>query len=150
MHTFSPKDPEFRGRVEQSFARQAFMQTLGAKLVAVAPGRVEITLARASALTQQHGFLHAGAVTSVVDSACGYAALSLMPPGVAVLTVEFKVNLLSPARAPRFVAVGSVKKAGRTLMVSTGEVVGIDGEQRVPVAMMTATVMVVQGRGLRD
>src|SRR5262245_51107304 len=96
------------------------MTTLGAKLVAVAPGDVTIELLFQPALTQQHGFIHAGAIASVVDSACGYAALTLMPSDAAVLSVEFKVNLLAPAAGDRFVARGVVRKAGRTISVCEG------------------------------
>src|SRR5215217_6221216 len=116
-----PRDPDFERRVRSSFAQQAAMTTLGAVLQRVAPGEVDIGLAFRPELTQQHGFLHAGVVTAVVDSACGYAALSLMEPGVAVLTVEFKVQLLAPARGARFRAAGRVVRAGRTLTVVSGE-----------------------------
>src|SRR3954462_12484871 len=101
-------DPDLVARVQASFDRQAFMQTVGARLVSVEPGRVIIEWPFSSSLTQQHGFLHAGVVAAVADSACGYAALSLMPPGVAVLSVEFKVNLMKPAAGERFRAVGNV------------------------------------------
>ena len=150
MSEHKPRDPDYRRRVERSFEQQAFMETLGATLVCVEPGLVEIELPFREALTQQHGFLHAGAVTSVVDSACGYAALSLMPPGVAVLTVEFKINLLAPASGERMLAQGRVVKAGRTLMVSQGDVWSLTGDQRKAVALMTATVMVVRDRGFKD
>ena len=101
-----PRDPDFEQRVRTSFARQAAMATLGARLSRVEPGHVEIELPFRPDLTQQHGFLHAGVVTSVMDSACGYAAMSLMEPGAAVLSVEFKVNLLAPARGDLFRASG--------------------------------------------
>src|ERR1700674_4997902 len=107
--------PEFAERVQRSFGRQRLMATLGATLERVSPGEVDIRLPFRDELTQQHGFLHAGAVTSVADSACGYAALTLMPPGAAVLTVEFKLNLLAPARGDAFVARARVRKAGRTV-----------------------------------
>ena len=127
------------------------MQTLGAKLARVEPGLVEVALAFDESLTQQHGFLHAGAIASALDSACGYAALTLMPAEAAVLTVEYKVNLLAPARGPRFSAVGAVKRAGATIMVCTGDVFEKpDGEARKLVATMTTTVMVVRDRGLAD
>src|SRR3954463_2134764 len=116
-----PRDPDFERRVRASFARQAAMHTLGVTLERVAPGEVDLALPFRDDLTQQHGFLHAGVVTAAVDSACGYAALSLMEPGAAVLSVEFKVNLLAPARGAHFRAVGRVVRAGRTLSVVTGE-----------------------------
>jgi uncharacterized protein (TIGR00369 family) len=142
----APPDPAFAERVRRSFARQRLMTTLGATLARVAPGEVEIALPFREELTQQHGFLHAGAVTSAVDSACGYAALTLMPAGAAVLSVEFKVNLLAPAEGERFLARGRVVRAGRTLTVCTGEVVAIRGAEEKTVALMTATLMTVQDR----
>jgi uncharacterized protein (TIGR00369 family) len=144
--TTAPPDPAFAERVRRSFARQRLMTTLGATLARVAPGEVEIALPFREELTQQHGFLHAGAVTSAVDSACGYAALTLMPAGAAVLTVEFKVNLLAPAAGERFLARGRVVRAGRTLSVCTGEVTAFRGAEEKTVALMTATVMTVQER----
>jgi uncharacterized protein (TIGR00369 family) len=118
----------------------------------VEPGRTEIALPYRQDLTQQHGFIHAGIVTAIADSACGYAALSLMPPGVGVLTIEFKVNLLNPATGARLVARGQVVKPGRALMVCTGDVTAEqeDGATR-PVALMQATMMVVRDRpGITD
>jgi uncharacterized protein (TIGR00369 family) len=136
--------------VRASFARQAAMHTLGATLVRVAPGEVELALPFRDDLTQQHGFLHAGVVAAVVDSACGYAALTLMEPGAAVLSVEFKVNLLAPARGAHFRALGRVVRAGRTLTVVAGELHAFaspDGSgQPAVVAMMTGTMMAVRGR----
>lgn len=142
---------DLAARIRRSFARQRLMTTLGATLARVAPGEVEIELPFREELTQQHGFLHAGAVTSVADSACGYAALTRMPPGAAVLTVEFKVNLLAPAAGDRFRARGRVVRAGRTLTVCTGEVLAIRGDEQKAVALMTATLMAVEDRpGLAD
>ena len=143
--------PEVVDRVRRSFGRQRFMATLGAALERVAPGEVDIRLPFRDELTQQHGFLHAGAVTSVVDSACGYAALTLMPPGAAVLTVEFKVNLLAPAQGEGFVARARVLKAGRTVTVCQGQVFALQGGEERLVAAMTATLMAVRDRpGLLD
>ncbi len=154
---FQPQDPGYDARVRASFARQAFMATLGARLAAVEPGRVVVELPFRAELGQQHGFLHAGAATAVVDSACGYAALTLMPPGSAVLSVEFKVNLLAPGAGARFRAVGRVVRAGRTLTVCSGELVALpDGadagaDDGVVVALMQATMMAVRERaGLSD
>lgn len=145
---FQPRDPGFEQRVRASFARQAAMRTLGAAVERVAPGEVELSLPFRDDLTQQHGFLHAGVVTAVVDSACGYAALTLMEPGAAVLSVEFKVQLLAPARGASFRALGRVVRAGRTLSVVTGELRS-DGDELV--AMLTGTMMTVRDRpGLTD
>jgi uncharacterized protein (TIGR00369 family) len=122
------------------------MKTIGARLLRVAPGEVDIELPFRDDLCQQHGFLHGGVVTAVADSACGYAALSLMPPAAAVLTVEFKVNLLAPARGDRFVARGRVLRPGRTLTVCAAEVLAVaDGRER-PVAAMLTTMMAVEER----
>ncbi|HEU5437885.1 MAG TPA: PaaI family thioesterase [Ktedonobacterales bacterium] len=141
------RDHDFAVRVRDSFGRQQAMSLLGAQMTKVQPGMTEIVLQFREALTQQHGFIHAGIITAIADSACGYAALSLMPPDVGVLTVEFKVNLLNPAAGERFVARGQVAKPGRTIMVCTGEVVAerADGTQQT-IALMQATMMVVRDR----
>jgi uncharacterized protein (TIGR00369 family) len=160
--TFPPRDPDFQQRVRESFERQAAMATLGATLTGINPGEVVIELPFRRELTQQHGFLHAGIATSVMDSACGYAALSLMEAGAGVLSVEFKVNLLAPARGHRFRAIGRVVRAGRTVTVVSGEfrvVNAPDDEARVGApdasgtlaAIMTGTMMTVRDRpGLVD
>lgn len=143
-----PADEQFAQRVRDSFARQAVMQTLGAQLGEVEAGRVLITMQHRPELCQQHGFLHAGIVATALDSACGYAAYSLMPADAAVLTVEFKINLLSPARGPLFRFEGQVLKAGRTISVVDGRAFGQaepGGEHKL-VATMNATVMTVLGR----
>lgn len=139
-------DPNYERRVRDSFARQRFMATLGARIVSVAPGEVLIELPWTEELGQQHGVLHAGAVASIADSACGYAALSLMPPGSAVMSVEFKVNLLAPGRGDRFVARGRVRRAGRTLSVCEGTVKAVEGSEEREVAIMTATMIRLEGR----
>jgi uncharacterized protein (TIGR00369 family) len=149
--TAEPKDPDFERRVRASFARQAAMATLGVTLERVLPGEVVLSLPFRADLTQQHGFLHAGIVTSVVDSACGYAALSLMEPGTAVLSVEFKVNLLAPARGACFGARGRVVKAGRIVTVVSGELRAFatkehGSEEGTVVAIMTGTMMSVRDR----
>ena len=128
-------------RVRQSFSRQAFMSTLGAELTAVVQGRVEIRLPFSPNLTQQNGYLHAGAITAVLDSACGYAALTMAADGMEVLTVELKVNLLAPAAGEGFVARAQVKKAGRTLTVCTADAFAISGGKEKAVATMLATIM---------
>jgi uncharacterized protein (TIGR00369 family) len=122
------------------------MHTIGAELVRVEPGEVELVLPFRDDLTQQHGFLHAGIVTTLLDSACGYAALSLMDRDAAVLSVEYKVNLLAPAVGERVRAVGRVVRPGRTLLVCTGEVIALDGRGESLVTMMQATMMAVRGR----
>jgi uncharacterized protein (TIGR00369 family) len=146
---FQPRDPDFEKRVRSSFARQAALRTLGATVERVAPGEVELTLPFRSDLTQQHGFLHAGVVTAVIDSACGYAALTLMEPGTAVLSVEFKVQLMAPARGARFRALGRVVRAGRTLTVVMGELRAIEDKAAADgevVALMTGTMMTMRDR----
>jgi uncharacterized protein (TIGR00369 family) len=138
------QDPDFEARVRASFARQAFMGTCGVTLAAVRPGEVVLEVKRRDDLTQQHGYLHAGVLAAVADSACGYAALSLMPPGHAVLSVEFKVNLLAPATGDRFRATARVVRAGRTLTVCTAEVTGVGEES--PVMVMQATLIALPDR----
>jgi uncharacterized protein (TIGR00369 family) len=140
-------EPGFAQRVRDSFDRQAVMATLGARLESVEAGRVVITMQHRPELTQQHGFLHAGIVSTALDSACGYAAFSLMPADAAVLTIEFKVNLLAPARGPGFRFEAEVTKAGRTISVVDGSAWQTDANgQPQRVATMTATVMTVRGR----
>ena len=143
---FDPRDPSYESRVRASFARQRAMHTIGARLVRVEPGEVELELPFREDLTQQHGFLHAGIVTALVDSACGYAALSLMDRESAVLSVEYKVNLLAPAVGDHMRAVGRVVKAGRTLLVCSGEVIAVAGGKESVVTLMQATMMAVRGR----
>ena len=122
------------------------MQTIGARIVRIEPGEVELELPFRDDLTQQHGFLHAGIVTTLVDSACGYAALSVMDRDAAVLSVEYKVNLLAPAIGDRMRAIGRVIKSGRTLVVCGGEVIAVSGETESVVTIMQATMMAVRGR----
>ena len=138
MSAFNPRDPAFAERVRASFARQTLMATIGARLTVVAPGEIEIELPFRADLGQQHGFIHGGIVTAIVDTACGYAALSLMEPDAAVLTVEFKLNFVAPARGERLVARGRVSKPGRILTVCLGEVVALTGGEEKPVATMMA------------
>ncbi len=138
---FVPKNPSFEAVVRESFARQAMLATLGARLQFVAPGEVHISLDHAVALTQQNGFVHGGAITSIADSACGYAAFTLAPPGTDVLAVEFKINLVSPARAPSFIARGRVLRSGRTLSACIAEVHGVSAQGEELVAIMLSTVI---------
>jgi uncharacterized protein (TIGR00369 family) len=139
--SFDPRDPDFEARVRASFGRQRVMATIGARLLRVSPGRVEIEASFAEELTQQHGYLHAGIVTALVDSACGYSALSLLPSGIEVLTVEYKVNFLAPAQGERFVARGQVERLGRRVTVCSGEVVAVTGSEENRVAVMLATMI---------
>jgi uncharacterized protein (TIGR00369 family) len=143
-------DPEINARVRASFARQAVMSTIGAQLTQVAPGQTVVELPFRTDLTQQHGFLHAGIVATIVDSACGYAALTLMPPEVAVLTAEYKVNLIAPAAGEAIIARASVLKAGRTLTVVRGDAFAVNGGEEKLVTTMLATMMSVRERGIRD
>lgn len=151
MPTFEPRYPEFEARVRASFARQKVMALLGAELQSVTPGEVIIKLPFRDDLTQQHGFLHAGVVTTIVDSACGYAALSLTDAETGVLTIEYKVNLLNPAAGEYFTAVGRVTKPGRNVTVCAGDVYGHRGGTETHVATMLATIMTIRGReGIAD
>lgn len=140
-------DPDYEERVRASFARQNAMATIGASLALVTPGIVEIEMPFSDSLTQQHGFLHAGVISAALDSACGYAALSIMPASAAVLTIEFKVNLLAPGKGVRFLFRGSVTKPGRTIVVADGQAyaIGADEEARL-IATMTGTMMTLVGR----
>ena len=142
---------ECEARIRTSFARQGLMSTLGATLVAVAPGHVEIALTPLPAISQQHGFVHAGGVSAIADTAAGYAALSLMPSGRGVLTTEFKINLVAPATGKRILARGKVVKSGRTLTLAQAEVFAeTDGKERL-VALLTAIMMAIEDReGITD
>jgi uncharacterized protein (TIGR00369 family) len=146
MSKFKAKNRNFERQVRESFARQQLMDTLGATLTVVEPGQVEIELPYRAELTQQHGFIHAGVVAAVLDTACGYAAFSLMPAEAAVLSVEFKVNLLAPALGERLLARAEVKRAGRTITVCTADAYMVEGEEDKLVATMVATIMCVQGQ----
>lgn len=140
-------DPDYERRVRASFARQNAMSSIGAELALVTPGIVEIEMPHSPAFTQQHGFLHAGVIAMALDSACGFAAYSMMPADAGVLTIEFKINLLAPGRGVRFLFRGSVTKPGRTITVADGQAYAFaaDGEARL-IATMTGTMMRVTGR----
>jgi uncharacterized protein (TIGR00369 family) len=138
---FAVQDPDFEERVRASFARQKLMSTIGAELTRVAPGEAEITLPYRDDLTQQHGFIHAGIVATLADTACGYAAFSLMPADAAILTVEYKINLMSPVTGERLIARGRVLRPGRTLTVCAGEVIAYRQGKGKTVATMLATMM---------
>ena len=133
-----------RARVRDSLGRQGMMNTLGVELISIERGRVQMVLRHDDRFTQQHGFLHAGAVSAVLDSACGYAAYSVMPPEASVLTVTFTINLLAPAAGQRFAITGSVVRAGRTLVVCRGEAFADDAA--VPFAVMQATMTTLVNR----
>ncbi len=143
---FVPQDADYAARVAASFARQQAMVTIGASLAEVSPGRVVIELPFSQALTQQHGFLHAGVVGMALDSACGYAGFSLMAVDAAVLTIEFKLNLLAPAKGQRFRMEGVVVKPGRTITVAEGRAFAIDHGSEKLIATMSCTLMAVIGR----
>jgi uncharacterized protein (TIGR00369 family) len=128
-------------RIRQSFDRQGFMRSLGASLEAVEPGAVTITCAFNEHMTQQHGLMHGGVLASLADVACGYAALTMMPADREVLTVEFKINFLKPAKTDGVIAVGQVIQSGRTLTVCDGTV--FDATRTRVLAKMTATMMAV-------
>jgi uncharacterized protein (TIGR00369 family) len=143
---FQPADPGFAERVRASFARQTAMATLGASLARVDAGEVEVAMPYAPHLTQQHGFLHGGIVSAALDSACGYAASTLMPADVGVLSIEFKINFVAPAKGQRFRMVGTVVKPGRTVTVVEGRAFAVDGEREKLVATMSTTLIAVAGR----
>ena len=136
-------DNNYKIRVTESFQRQDVMKTLNASILDIRPGEVELEFPYQPKLTQQHGFIHAGIISTVLDSACGYAAFSIMPEDAAVLTIEFKINLLSPARGDRFRAVGKVKKAGKTITVTEGELFAFSEHGVKLVATMVGTIMAV-------
>jgi len=143
---FEPQDPDFAERVRASFARQGAMHTIGATLAEIAAGRVVIELPWRQDLTQQHGFLHAGMVATALDSACGYAASTLMAADAGVLTIEYKINLLAPARGERFRMEGLVVKPGRTISVTEGRAYALHEGREKLIATMSATVMAIFGR----
>lgn len=135
------RNPDFASVVRGSFAQQGLMAHIGAQMARVGPGQVEIEVPFRAELTQQHGFFHGGITTAIADSACGYSALTLMAPGSEVLSVEFKINLLAPARGERLVARGRVVKSGRTISVCQGDVYAVASGQETHCATMIATMM---------
>ena len=146
MAQFEPRNPLYEQRVRESFALQGVMHHMGAQLCLIAPGAVDIELAWAKELTQQHGFLHAGVVSAALDSACGYAAFTLMVPEAEVLTIEFKINLLAPAQGERFRMEGRVLKPGRTITVCEGRAYALHGGGEKLIATMGCTLMAIAGR----
>ncbi len=141
MSNFQPPDAVYELRVRENFGRQSVMRLLGATLARVEPGEVDILLPYRDDLTQQDGYLHAGIITTVADSACGYAAYTLMPAGSNVLSVEFKVNLLRPASGDTFVAEARVLKAGGMLTVTRCDIYGRSADQSKLIATMFATMI---------
>lgn len=147
MANFKPEDNNFKVRVRNSFARQKMMETIQARLTRVKPGLVEIELPFQERLTQQHGFLHAGAVTTIADDACGYAALTLAPPRAAVLTIEYKINLLAPAVGEKLIARGHVTRQGQSITVCEADVFAqSEGNKKKLIAKMVSTIMILQDR----
>jgi uncharacterized protein (TIGR00369 family) len=145
--TFLPRDPDFDRRVRASFACQQVMATLGIEISQLSPGAIELNMPYAAAYTQQHGFMHAGIIATALDSACGYAAFSLMPANAGVLTVEFKTSLLAPAQGQRFIFQAHVVKPGKTLTFCEAKALAADGnaDPRL-VATMSATLMAIYDR----
>lgn len=142
----TPRDPDWERRTRESFARQPFMALLGASITALAPGRCEITLPRRENLLQQHGVLHGGAIAALADAACGYAAFTLFPPVSTIMTVEMKVNFLSPADGAALVARGVVKRSGRTLTVAAADLFAVAAGAETLAATALATMMCFEGR----
>jgi uncharacterized protein (TIGR00369 family) len=145
MRTFDPQNLDFESAVQESFDRLTLMRTFGATLERVSAGEVEIALPFRTDLTQHHGFMAAAVLTAVIDVACGYAAMTLMPSGCSVLTIEYKANFLAPAQGERVVARGRVIRPGRTVTVCAGDVVAVDAGQEELVATLLATMMRVSG-----
>lgn len=143
--TFVARDPDYERRVRDSFVRQGFLRHCGAVIDELAPGHVTLSVRQAEVLTQQHGFFHGGLIATLADTAAGYAALSMMRPEVGVLSVEFKLNFIAPARGERLVAHGRVIRPGRTLTVCRADVETVDGERVTEVATALLTMMSVDG-----
>ncbi len=141
MQMFDPQNLDFESAVRESFDHLTLMRTIGATLERVSPGEVEIALPFRTDLTQHHGFMAAAVLTAVIDVACGYAAMTLMPPGYSVLTIEYKANFLAPAQGGRVVARGRVIRPGRTVTVCAGDVVAVDQGEEKLVATLLATMM---------
>lgn len=135
---------DIQERVTASFNSQGLMATLGAQLVSIADGEVQIALPFSSKLSQQHGYIHAGAITSIVDNACGYAALTKAPAECEVVTAEFKINFMRPALGEKFLAIGTVTSSGKLLSVCTGEVRAFSGNDFKVIAVMQATMVYVR------
>jgi uncharacterized protein (TIGR00369 family) len=139
-------DPDYTAKVRGSFDRQAAMTLIGAAMTRVEPGFCEVQLPYRADLTQQHGFIHGGIVAMIADSACGYAGYSMMPPGGSVLTVEYKINMLSPGQGERLIARGRVLKPGKSLVITQCEVFAVQNGAEKLVAVLQQTLMVMRGR----
>ena len=146
LPVFTPPDPDFAARVRDSFDRQAAMRLIGARLSHLEPGYADVTLPYRDDLTQQHGFVHGGITGMIADSACGYAGYSLMPAGASVLTVEYKINMLSPAHGDTLIARGRVIKPGKTLVITQCNVFAMHNGAEKLCAVMQQTLMVMHGR----
>ncbi len=143
---YEPVNPDFAARVRDSFDRQPFMGHIGAELAVIEPGYCEIHLARRPEITQQHGFVHGGAMATIADSAAGYAAFSLMPADSSVLTVEYKLNIVRPGAGEKLMAKARVVKPGRTLTIVSAEVFALlDGAERLCMTSLQ-TIMALHGR----
>lgn len=142
VRNWQPRNPDYQSVVRESFVRQSMMTTLGVRIEHIAPGEIDLTAPFAPQFGQQNGFWHAGAISSLADSANGYAAFTLAPPESDVLAVEFKINLLAPALGDTFLAQGRVLRPGRTLTVCLAEVFGMAGEERTPIATMLSTIII--------
>jgi uncharacterized protein (TIGR00369 family) len=140
-------NPDYEAAIRESFARQTLMSTMGVRIARIAPGEVDLEMPHSAAFCQQNGYLHAGATASLADSANGYAAFTLAPAGTDVLAVEFKINLLAPAKGERYLARGRALRSGRTLTVCLAEVFGIDGANEMMIATMLSTIIVRENRG---
>jgi uncharacterized protein (TIGR00369 family) len=145
LKSFEARDPDWEAKVRKSFARQAVMKLIGAQLTGLSPGRCEIRLPYRDDLIQQHGYFHAGIISTIVDSAGGYAGFSLMPAGAGVLSVEFKINLLSPGDGELLIATGEVLKPGKTLVIARGEVYVVKDGKTTHCATMQQTLMTMHG-----
>ena len=141
MTKYEALNPSFAREVNDSFARQSIMSLIDARLTQVEPGRVDITLPFRGDLTQQHGYLHAGVITTIADSACGYAAYSLMPPNSEVLSIEFKINLLRPGKGESFVARAEVIRPGKTVTAVRADVFAVNAGDEILIATMQGTMM---------
>ena len=146
MTAFKPLNPNFAARVRDSFDRQPMMNHIGAELTVIEPGYCEIQLPYRRELTQQHGYVHGGALATIVDSAAGYAAFSLMPADASVLTVEYKLNILRPGEGERMIARGKVIKAGRSLSVVNADAFAVKGGSETLVVTSIHTLMVLHGK----
>ena len=146
MNKFEPKDSAFREKVKSSFDRQQCMATLGIEISKIEPGMIELIMPYAEPYTQQHGFIHAGIISTALDSACGYAAFSLMPVEAAVLTVEYKINLLAPAKGEDFIFRAEVVKPGRTLTLCDARAYGRTAGSKQLIATMSGTMMALYNR----